>query len=107
MNEKKKDTVSMQLWLPTLVYEKAMEHEGDKEKVNQCERFRSLLLVALSRHLESPEIPLRIISENERRPVTIPFTIERTDYDRLTELAKNTGLSKKKLAEVLICEEVL
>lgn len=102
----KKDAVSLQLWLPTGVYEKVM-NESEKNSTGQCERFRTILLKALTRHLRQPDIPIRIVSENDRRPVAIPITIRRADYNALTELAKSTGLSKKKLAEVLICEEVL
>ncbi len=102
----KKDTVSLQLWLPTGIYEKVM-NDPRNSGTGQCERFRTILLAALTRHLAQSELPIQITSEIDRRPMAIPITINRADYDALSEMAQNTGLSKKKLAEVLICEEVL
>ncbi len=104
---KDKKMVSLQLWLPGTVYERVISTGGeDGGRVNKSARFRNLLVCGLSRHLGDSDIPLRIDSESERKPTTVCITISQKDYASLTDMAEKVGLSKKKLAEILICEEV-
>lgn len=101
----KRDTVSFAFWVPLAVAEKVNTLKGE----SQCDKYRTLLIQAMKKYMEQPgTIPLHMLQEEvQRRRVAIPITISRTDYEQLDKLSQATGLSKKKLGEILICGEVI